>query len=102
MDKLMKNIIYLFLLTLIVRSQPISENLAFRKVMENLKGSIPESYNLAVNSNHELIGNIIKQKTKKKRTNLINQVLDLALLSQGMLKGEDLTSFINRSVNLIK
>lgn len=65
-------------------------------------GSIPESYNLAVNSNHELIINILKQKTKKKRTNLINQVLDLALLSQGMLKGEDLTSFINRSVNLIK
>tara|TARA_B100001741_G_scaffold152121_1_gene125682 strand:- start:2410 stop:4314 length:1905 start_codon:yes stop_codon:yes gene_type:complete len=65
-------------------------------------GSIPESYNLAVNSNHELIGNILKQKRKEKRTHLINQVLDLALLSQGMLKGEDLTSFINRSVNLIK
>jgi len=65
-------------------------------------GSIPESYNLAVNSNHEIIGNILKQKVKKKRTNLINQVLDLALLSQGMLKGKDLTSFINRSVNLIK
>ena len=65
-------------------------------------GSIPESYNLAVNSNHEIIGNILKQKTKKKRTNLINQVLDLALLSQGMLKGKDLTSFIYRSVNLIK
>ena len=65
-------------------------------------GSIPESYNLAVNSNHELIGKILKQKIKKKRTNLINQVLDLALLSQGMLKGEDLTSFIYRSVNLIK
>jgi molecular chaperone HtpG len=61
-------------------------------------GSIPESYNLAVNSNHELIINILK----KKRTNLVNQVLDLALLSQGMLKGEDLTSFIDRSVNLIK
>ena len=65
-------------------------------------GSVPESYNLAVNSNHELIGKILKQKIKKKRTNLINQVLDLALLSQGMLKGEDLTSFIYRSVNLIK
>jgi molecular chaperone HtpG len=65
-------------------------------------GSIPESYNLAVNSNHEIIGNILKQKVKKKRTNLINQVLDLALLSQGMLKGKDLTSFISRSVNLIK
>jgi len=65
-------------------------------------GSIPESYNLAVNSNHELIEKILKQKIKKKRTNLINQVLDLALLSQGMLKGEELTSFIYRSVNLIK
>ena len=65
-------------------------------------GSIPESYNLAVNSNHELISNILKQKIKKKRTNLINQVLDLALLSQGMLKGKDLTSFISRSANLIK
>tara|TARA_Y100000385_G_scaffold53181_1_gene50576 strand:+ start:249 stop:2153 length:1905 start_codon:yes stop_codon:yes gene_type:complete len=65
-------------------------------------GSMPESYNLDVNSNHEIIGKILKQKTKKKRTNLINQVLDLALLSQGMLKGEELTSFIYRSVNLIK
>ena len=37
MDKLMKNIIYFFLLTLIIKSQPISENLAFKKVMENLK-----------------------------------------------------------------
>ena len=64
--------------------------------------AIPESYNLAVNSNHELIGKILNQKIKKKRTNLINQVLDLALLSQGMLKGEELTSFIYRSVNLIK
>ena len=65
-------------------------------------GSIPESYNLTVNSNHQLISNILNEKTKKKRTNLINQALDLALLSQGMLKGEDLTSFISRSVNLIK
>jgi molecular chaperone HtpG len=64
-------------------------------------GSMPESYNLAINSNHDLIGKILEEKTKKKRTNLINQILDLALLSQGMLKGEDLTSFISRSVNLI-
>tara|TARA_B100001142_G_scaffold75784_1_gene76554 strand:+ start:985 stop:2886 length:1902 start_codon:yes stop_codon:yes gene_type:complete len=65
-------------------------------------GSMPESYNLAVNSNHELIAKILQEKTKKKRTNLINQILDLALLSQGMLKGQDLTAFISRSVNLIK
>ena len=65
-------------------------------------GSMPESYNLAVNSNHELINKILFEKTKKKRVDLIKQVLDLALLSQGMLKGEDLTGFISRSVSLIK
>jgi molecular chaperone HtpG len=65
-------------------------------------GSMPESYNLAINSNHDLIGKILEEKSKKKRTKLINQVLDLALLSQGMLKGEDLTAFISRSVTLIK
>jgi molecular chaperone HtpG len=65
-------------------------------------GAMPESYNLAINSNHILIGNILSEKTKKKRTDLINQLLDLALLSQGMLKGEGLTKFISRSVSLIK
>ena len=65
-------------------------------------GQMPESYNLVVNSNHELIGNILNEKTKKKSVNLIKQVLDLALLSQGMLKGEKLTSFISRSVSLIQ
>jgi molecular chaperone HtpG len=65
-------------------------------------GAMPESYNLAVNSNHDLINKILSEKTKKKRVALIKQVLDLALLSQGMLKGEDLTGFISRSVNLIK
>jgi len=65
-------------------------------------GSMPESYNLAVNSNHDLINKILSEKTKKKRVDLIRQVLDLALLSQGMLKGEDLTGFISRSVSLIK
>lgn len=65
-------------------------------------GSMPESYNLSVNSNHDLINKIFSEKIKKKRVALIKQVLDLALLSQGMLKGEDLTGFISRSVNLIK
>ena len=65
-------------------------------------GAMPESYNLAVNSNHDLINKILSEKTKKKRVALIKQVLDLALLSQGMLKAEDLTGFISRSVNLIK
>ena len=65
-------------------------------------GAMPESYNLAINSNHELIGKVLNEKTKNKRTKLINQLLDLALLSQGLLKGEKLTNFISRSVSLIK
>tara|TARA_Y100000589_G_scaffold157422_1_gene149964 strand:+ start:999 stop:2900 length:1902 start_codon:yes stop_codon:yes gene_type:complete len=65
-------------------------------------GNMPESYNLVVNSNNELIGNILSEKKKAKRIDLIKQILDLALLSQGMLKGEKLTSFISRSINLIK
>jgi len=64
-------------------------------------GSLPETYNLAINSNHELIGKILSEKTNKKRVSLINQLLDLALLSQGILKGESLTKFINRSVDMI-
>ena len=65
-------------------------------------GSMPESYNLSVNSNHELVGKILNEKNKKKRIRLINQILDLGLLSQGLLKGEKLTEFISRSVSLIK
>ena len=65
-------------------------------------GAMPESYNLAVNSNHDIITKILSEKGKKKRVDLIKQVLDLALLSQGMLKGEDLTGFISRSISLIK
>ena len=65
-------------------------------------GNMPDAYNLMVNSNHELINKIFTEKSKKKRINLIKQVLDLAMLSQGMLKGEELTSFISRSVSMIK
>ncbi len=65
-------------------------------------GNMPDAYNLMVNSNHGLINKIFTEKSKKKRTNLIKQVLDLAMLSQGMLKGEELTSFISRSVSMIK
>ena len=43
-------------------------------------------YNLVVNSNHELVGEILKTKTKNKRERLINQALDLARLSQNLLK----------------
>ena len=65
-------------------------------------GSIPEKYNLVINSNHELIGKILTEKTNKKKTSMVKQLLDLALLSKDMLKGEDLTNFVSRSLNMIK
>jgi len=64
--------------------------------------NMPEMYNLVVNTNHELVGQILSTKTKKKQKRLINQSLDLARLSQGLLKGEELTKFINRSYDMIK
>jgi len=65
-------------------------------------GEMPDNYNIVVNSNNPLIVNIIETKTEKKRQKLIKQSIDLALLSQGMLKGAELTTFIKRSIELIK
>jgi len=68
----------------------------------NMFGSMPEMYNLVVNTNSELVGEILSTKTKKKQERLITQSLDLARLSQGLLKGEELTNFIKRSYEMIK
>ena len=67
-----------------------------------MMGNMPDMYNLVVNTNHELVSQILNTKTKKKKENLIQQALDLAKLSQNLLKGEALTQFIQRSVDLIK
>ena len=76
------------------------------KEMQNtgggMMGAFPEMYTLLVNTNHELVGQILQTKTAKKRERLIQQSLDLARLSQNLLKGEALTAFIKRSVELIK
>jgi len=65
-------------------------------------GNMPEMYNLIVNTNNKLISDILNTKTKNKKERLIKQSLDLAKLSQNLLKGEDLTKFIKRSFDLIK
>lgn len=65
-------------------------------------GNMPEMYNLIVNMNHPLVSQILETKTKKKQERLIKQSVDLARLSQNLLKGEELTSFINRSFDMIK
>ena len=65
-------------------------------------GSMPDMFNLVVNTNHPLIGEILESKTEKKRNRLIQQGVDLARLSKGILKGKDLADFISRSVDMIK
>ncbi|EPR72033.1 Chaperone protein HtpG [Winogradskyella psychrotolerans RS-3] len=65
-------------------------------------GNMPEMYNLIVNTNSPLVSEILETKTKKKQERLITQSLDLARLSQGLLKGEELTNFIKRSYELLK
>ena len=65
-------------------------------------GNFPDMYNLVVNTNHELVGQILQTKTEKKQSRLISQAFDLAKLSQNLLHGEELTNFIKRSYELIK
>jgi len=64
-------------------------------------GTMPDAYNLVVNSNHKVVTEILKEKDNKKQENLVKQVTDLAKLSQNLLKGQELTDFINRSVDII-
>ena len=64
-------------------------------------GQMPDMYNLIVNSNHPLMTKIIDEKDSAKQNYLAKQASDLGLLSQGLLKGENLTNFIKRSVDLI-
>ncbi len=64
-------------------------------------GSMPDIHNLVVNSNHPLISKILNEKDAEKQKQLTKQTADLAMLSQGLLKGEELTKFIKRSVELI-
>jgi len=65
-------------------------------------GNMPESYNLVVNTSHPLISKILSETDESAQKTLAKQAADLALLSQGLLKGKDLTEFINRSVTLLQ
>jgi len=64
-------------------------------------GSLPDSFNLVVNTNHPLIGRMNTEQQEENRTTLARQMVDLALLAQNLLKGEELTGFIRRSLNIM-
>ena len=64
-------------------------------------GGFPEQYTLVVNSNHPVLDKIIELKDEDKQAELVKQLTDLAKLSQNLLKGEELTNFVKRNLNLV-
>ena len=79
-----------------------------RRMMEQQKmggggffGAFPETYNMVVNGNHAKISEVLTAEDEALKTAKVKQLTDLALLSQGMLKGEELSKFIDRSIELV-
>ena len=66
----------------------------------NFYGSMPDTYKVAINGNHKIVEKILNAG-EEQQTRMAKQAFDLALLSQGMLKGADLTAFVERSVEVI-
>jgi molecular chaperone HtpG len=69
--------------------------------MMGFYGNLPDNYKVSVNGNHKLIKRMLETKDEDTQKRLARQAFDLALLSQGMLTGADLTAFVARSVDLI-
>ncbi len=65
-------------------------------------GSLPEHFNLVANTNNPLMLKILEEQDEQKQNYLVSQLYDLALLSQNLLKGEKLTDFIKRSIEIVK
>lgn len=79
-----------------------------RRMMEQQKmggggffGAFPETYSLVVNANHEKVNALLVQENEVEKQSKVKQLTDLAMLSQGMLKGEELSNFIERSISFI-
>jgi molecular chaperone HtpG len=67
-----------------------------------MMGSMPDQFNAAVNANHIVVTRLLKKETEEEQVQLAKQAYDLALLSQNRLTGNALTSFIKRSLELLK
>ncbi len=77
------------------------------KEMQALQGMdmnmFPDTYNVVINTNHPLIADkLIKMRSEDKKADFANYLHDLALLNQGMLSGEELSTFVSRSLEFIK
>jgi molecular chaperone HtpG len=70
--------------------------------MGSFYGNMPEEVTLTVNGNHPIYQTILKEDNKDQQEKLVKNLTDLALLSQGLLKGNELTTFINRNVEMME
>ena len=70
--------------------------------MGSFYGNMPEEVTLTINGNHPVYKNIFKEEDKENQQKQVRNLTDLALLSQGLLKGSELTNFINRSVEMME
>ena len=70
--------------------------------MMGFYASMPDEINFTVNGNHPIHQQILQENDSDKQNKMAKNLVDLALLSQGMLKGNNLTEFIKRSVELMK
>jgi molecular chaperone HtpG len=68
---------------------------------KSMFGDMPVMYTVSLNANHPLIGRILQDENPEEQKILAKQVYDLALLSQGLLNGKDLTQFIQRTVTTL-
>ncbi|HVM88199.1 MAG TPA: molecular chaperone HtpG [Puia sp.] len=75
---------------------------AMQGQMGSFYGNMPDEVTLTVNGNHPIFQNVLKEEDAEKQKKIVHNLADLALLSQGLLKGNNLTEFINRSVELIE
>jgi molecular chaperone HtpG len=69
--------------------------------MGSFYANMPDEVTLTVNGNHPIYQQVLKNDNKEKQEKIVHNLADLALLSQGLLKGNNLTNFINRSVDLM-
>ena len=66
-----------------------------------MMGASVEMITVSINGNHKITQKIINTKTKKSKEKIASQAYDLALLSQNMLSGSNMTDFIKRSIEII-
>jgi len=69
--------------------------------MGSFYANMPDEVILTVNGNHKIYEKVLREEDKEKKEKLVHNLADLALLSQGLLKGNNLTNFIDRSVELM-